>query len=89
MLHEHTSSSSDLVHPYLLVHLRPRESETAYAGGAQGYGDVEGAVHVVVLMAGVGYLDEVLDHCGTLGWCLPLQDLRGNPACHLNHKATT
>ena len=43
-------------------------------------------MQVVVLVACVGYLDEVFYDCGSLARSLALKDLRGNPTCHLEEE---
>ncbi len=63
----------------LLVHLLPSLLQGFDASRAERYGDVERAVHVVVLIAVGGNLDEVLDNASSLRGALLRQNLRGNP----------
>ena len=63
----------------LLIHLLPSLLQGFDAGRAERYGDVERAVHIVVLMAVRGNPDKVLNNASSLRGALLRQDLRGNP----------
>ena len=83
LLSHSTRCAVNISATYFFVYFIPSLPEALDAGGAQGYGDVEGTVQVVVLVAVVGDLDEVLNHYSSLAGSPALQDLSGHPGCHL------
>ena len=77
---DHTTTHT---HTHLLVHLIPSLREALDGRAGQGDGDVEGAVHVVVVVARPGDLDKGFDHCRSGRGGVPREDLSAHPGGHL------
>ena len=71
------------MYTHLPVHLIPSLREALDGGARQSDGDVEGTVHVVVVVAHPGDLDEGFDHCCSGAGRLTREDLGAHPGGHL------
>ena len=71
------------MYTHLPVHLIPSLREALDGRARQSNGDVEGTVHVVVVVAHPGDLDEGFDHCCSGAGRLPREDLCAHPGGHL------